>query len=199
MTTPYEAFVTYLALKSHFTSKDYDYFKYNGKVRTSLESFENRRDKFFFAKLARKKEVREYIVANFIVPNPSTWIGDLVNESKSEDNYMDWKKRTQSLAYYFEEDLKKLLTSLDENVRVKDSQHPYLLKMLLRKKISIETLVILDDLLGFFPMWSRKLGDDVMWEDICNLCTKYRPFLQYDKKKMRAIALQVFDSEQAAA
>jgi hypothetical protein len=38
-----------------------------------------------------------------------------------------------------------------------------------------------------------------MWEDIRTLCTKYRPFLQYDKKKMRAIALQVFDSEQTAA
>ena len=46
----FDAYKTYLALKRHFTS-DYDYFKYNGKVRAGVESFLKRNDKFFFRKL----------------------------------------------------------------------------------------------------------------------------------------------------
>ena len=44
----YNAYITYLAIKQHFTSPEYDFIKYNGKVRASKDSFLKRRDKFFF-------------------------------------------------------------------------------------------------------------------------------------------------------
>jgi len=46
--TPYQVYTEYLALKSHFTNKNYDYFKYNKKVRATLTSFNRRKDKYFF-------------------------------------------------------------------------------------------------------------------------------------------------------
>lgn len=47
---PFEVYVNYLALKSHFSSPKYDYFKYNKKVRASLTSFNKRKDRYFFEK-----------------------------------------------------------------------------------------------------------------------------------------------------
>ena len=48
----FEAYKHYLALKLHFSS-DYDYFKYNGKTNATQQSFEKRKDRFRFSKLAR--------------------------------------------------------------------------------------------------------------------------------------------------
>jgi len=191
--TPYEAYVLYCALKMHFTTDSYDFQKYQGKVRVLVDNFEKRKDKFFFTKLSRRKDAKEFLIANFIASGPNIWIGDLVNSTEAENNLTQWKKRTQALGYLFEEDLKKLLTSLDDNVIIKEHQHPFLLKLFFRKKISLETLVVLNDLLGFFKHWNKELSEDILWKDTHLLCNKYRLFLDYDKKKMRNIALKVFE------
>jgi len=52
--TPYQVYCEYLALKSHFSNRKYDYFKYNKKVRASLQSFYKRKDRYFFEKTSRK-------------------------------------------------------------------------------------------------------------------------------------------------
>ena len=52
--TGYEAFSLYNSLKLHFSQQTYDYFKYNGKSNISVNSFENRKDKYHFYKLSRK-------------------------------------------------------------------------------------------------------------------------------------------------
>ena len=41
--TPFECYRDYVALKSHFSRENYDYFKYNKKSRLSVESFEKRK------------------------------------------------------------------------------------------------------------------------------------------------------------
>ena len=94
----FDAYKTYLALKQHFTS-DYDYFKYNGKVRANVDAFLKRRDKFFFRKLSKKytkDELVNFFVSNFIVSD--NWIGNLISQ-ESEDNYVQFKKRMESLGY----------------------------------------------------------------------------------------------------
>jgi hypothetical protein len=189
--TRYEAYVLYCALKRHFTSNSYDFLKYNGKVKVNAEAFETRNDRFLFEKLAKHPDPKNLIISNLLV-NDKFWVGDAI---AGESVWVDWKRRTQALGYNFEEDLKKLLTNLDDNVIIKSSDHPYLLKMFMRKKVSIETLVILEDLLGFFKHWNQKLKGDIMWEDIHLKCVKYRPFLHYERKKMKGIALKVFEPE----
>ena len=52
--TGFAAYALWNALKLHFTSDSYDYFKYNGKTSISVTSFENRKDKYHFYKLSRK-------------------------------------------------------------------------------------------------------------------------------------------------
>ena len=52
--TGYEAFCLFSSLKLHFTQDQYDFLKYRGKTRTSVEAFENRKDKWQYYKLSRR-------------------------------------------------------------------------------------------------------------------------------------------------
>jgi len=181
----FDAYKTYLALKQHFTS-DYDYFKYNGKVRANVDSFLKRRDKFFFRKLSKKytkDELVNFFVSNFIVSD--NWIGNLISQ-ESEDNYVHFKKRMESLGYSVRNELHFLFDycrdmDLDFNklLLVEDGNHPLLLKLWLQKKVSIETVIIMDDILRFTRYWDAKL-DDIVWEEKKRLISKYRKFLNYD-------------------
>ena len=192
----FDAYKTYLALKRHFTS-DYDYFKYNGKVRAGVESFLKRNDKFFFRKLAKKyddKELVDFFVSNFIVSD--NWIGNLISQ-ESEDNYVRFKKRRESLSYHFDNELHWLVDycrsrdlELNKLLLVVDNNHPLLLKLLLQKKISIETIIIMDSVLKFLKHWDNNL-DDIVWEEKKRLIVKYNKFLTYDpfvyRKKLKEI------------
>lgn len=191
--TPFESYKTFLAVKSHFTTDSYDYVKYNGKVNASSTSFETRKDKYQFYKLSKHKNPLQYLVANF-VDGDLKWIGDLFDD-KSEKVYADWLKRQQSLTYIFEQDLNKLLTNFDDNVIVKNGQHPYLLKQYLRREISIETIIILNDILGFFGHWNKKIEDGVLWPSIYKKLSKYKPFFHYDMFKCRKILKDKFASD----
>ena len=77
--TSYEAYTLYLAIKLHFTTPNYDYFKHNAKVNSSLNAFLKRNDRFFFHKLATKygNNLIDYYVSNF-ANKPKVWVGDLV-------------------------------------------------------------------------------------------------------------------------
>ena len=62
--TAFECYKEYVDLKNHFTKPSYDYFKYNGRVKVSLDKFEQRKDRFLFAKLAKKTDLEGFLVAN---------------------------------------------------------------------------------------------------------------------------------------
>ena len=67
MTDPFNAYSLYNSLKLHFET-DYDAVKYNYKTRVNPQSFFKRRDKYFFAKLAKtydKNLGKYYIVVHF--------------------------------------------------------------------------------------------------------------------------------------
>lgn len=192
----FELYMYYLALKRHFTT-DYDFFKYNGKVRANQQSFENRKDKYQFYKLSRRKDAKEFILANMLF-DPTLWIGDLLDNEKAEEVFNEWTKRQQSLSYMFKNDLSELNDDFNSNILVKDGQHPRLLQLYHMRRINLETLVIIDDLVNNFSYWERKISDPIMFPSINKLVSKYRPFLTYDRKKMKSILLDKFQSQQAA-
>ena len=94
----YEAYTLYLAIKLHFTSDSYDFYRHNAKVNSSFNTFLKRNDRFFFHKLTTKytkEEMLEYFVSNFF-HNSKTWIGNLVR-ADGETTYNKWRKYNQSL------------------------------------------------------------------------------------------------------
>jgi|688.fasta_scaffold471491_3 hypothetical protein len=189
----YETYKTYLSLKLHFSKDNYDFFKFNGKTRSNPESFEKRKDKYFFKKISSKFDdntIIEYFVSLF-VNDKSTWIGNILDRG-NEEVYKSWKKKTQSISYLFEEDIDKLINKyekLDSWFSIK-STHPPIIKEYLSGNIHLETVVILNKLLNFVPDLDKRIADPVIWPELKRKILKYSPFLQIDKSKYKGIVLR---------
>ncbi len=184
--TDYEAYKLYCALKRHFQSETYDFFKYGGKTRVSYAAFEKRNDKYFFAKLAKHKDPVGFLVAN-LYDNIDIWIGDLVNEQAAEKNYREWLKKIQSLSYFFRSDL-DMVDDLKAEYKVVNHQHPTLFIRYLGRQIKPETLIIIDKLNKgcLFRYWSQEL-DDPVWRSESKKLLKLSPFIHVDLDKYRDI------------
>lgn len=186
----YQAYTMYLALKRHFTvGSNYDYFKYNGKTNASKRAFETRKDRYSFHKLSKKSDPEGYMVANFVAHGPNIWIMNLVNDQKYEETYIAWLKRKESMSYIFKSEIEKL-EDLDKDLRSENGDYPRLLQLYIRNQVSIETMIILSDLAGFFKSWNKTISDPVIWPEIYNTCVKYKPFVKYDVDKLRKIAVE---------
>ena len=51
--TPFETYQSYLSMKSHFTNRKYDFFRYGGKSRTTIAYFNKRKDKYWFENIEK--------------------------------------------------------------------------------------------------------------------------------------------------
>jgi hypothetical protein len=191
---PFDAYREYLALKNHFTKDSYDYHKYCGKSRATVQSFYKRKDRFWFEKLARNKsdkEVVEFFVANFATcPDPETlWIGEMIKEG--EERYQNWQKKVQSLSYIFKEESQSLFEDNKfEEVFNCSKGHPPLLRKFLSGKISLETMVIYDRIFLFGNKFDKKLQDPV-WQTVSRRIKKYNPFLNIDVFRFRKILKEI--------
>jgi len=188
---PFDAYRCYLSLKNHFTKDHYDYIKYRGKTRATVQAFYKRKDRFWFEKFARSKndkEVEEFFVSNFIYStDPATmWIGEMIKEG--EGRYQEWQKKVQSLSYIFKEETSNLFA--DDNFgamfAVDPPRHPTILKEYLGGKVSLETMVICDRILEYRKDWDKKLNDPV-WETVSRKIKKYSPFLNIDVPRYKKI------------
>ena len=188
--TPFEVYKTYLSITRHFTTNTYDYHKYCGKSRCSLKSFYSNKSRFFFEKLSRKysdDEIINLFVANysFLEISGTIWVGDIVRNG--EENYKNWMRKMQSLSYIFKDEVSILNSkNFDEMFKIEGNKHPKILKEFLQKKISLETLIILNHILDYKKNFDKKLVDPV-WEFVSMRMKKYAPFLHIDSNKFKLI------------
>lgn len=185
--TAYETYKEYLAIKNHFSKPDYDYVKYQGKVRVKLDSFNKRKDKVFFEKLSKHADVHGYLVAN-LSNNPKHWIRDLAYSPEAELVYNDWLKRNQSLAYNYKKDFRKIM---EEQPR--SGHHPSAVRLFLGGEISLESLCIFVSMIGALKIWDSRLEYDPVWEDVRMKIVKYTPFVKFDRSKMKQIMVDILD------
>lgn len=192
-------FQTYLALKLHFENK-FDYFKYGIKVKYSPKTYAVRTDRHFFRRLSKKYEQTElvnFFLANIVYGKSPGWIGDFVN-NESVIAYNNWKKNIESLSYNFKKDCELIakysqVDGLLSLLCVPENSWPGLLDMYMTGKISLETLVILDEILmkktgiKLFDLWNSKLKTNPIWGEVKLVKEKYAPFLKFDSDKMTTI------------
>ncbi len=195
--TGYETFSLYQAIKLHFSQESYDFFKYNGKSNISLNAFDSRKDKYHFHKLSRryqdKDDMINFIVSNF-VENEKTWVGSLLQD-EAEVNYLKHQKIIQSLSYMFENDCKNVFEGEDDpNSLLKtEGDYPILLKKALRKEIHIESVCLLNNILNFVPVWTKKINDTIHWPNYRIKVLKYSAFLPKETMKYKLILKKVID------
>jgi hypothetical protein len=195
--TGYNAFCIYLGLKLHFTKESYDYIKFNGKTKANVKTYNNRKDRHFFDRLAKtqKKDVFGFLVANFVARG-DFWVGDIFDDD-AERIFTEWKKRLQSLTMVFSEDINKIIKEMlnsemnfDDIFISENGRHPLLMKMVLREDIAIESFIIMNKFLGFDRQFDKDMEDDLLWEELRIKCLKYEPFVAIkDTTKHRKILL----------
>jgi hypothetical protein len=192
--TGFAAYKVYLAVKSHFTHDSYDYFKYGGKTRASAQTFERRQDRYFFEKLAKRyseSELLEFFISNFLM-NDQLWIGDAF-DSHCDHVYSNWKKTQESITYIFGQDCEFMLNHIEKSGiafnalfsptvvhevgAVEHTKYPLAFQMCMSGEIHIETLVLLDCILGFVQKAHKKLKGDFTWDTFYKKIRRYKPFV----------------------
>jgi len=194
MNDPFESYKLYNALKLHFETDGYDAIKYHFKTSVKPTSFFKRKDKFFFAKLAKtyESELKDFYIANF--KNDVKYVGDMLNEG-GEKYYRDHKKIMESLTYQFQTDINKLYDmdiSFDELLVAEENNHPLIIKLWMQEEILLETIVILDSIIGFVERENKKITDTIIWPDIYRKIMKYKPFVKFDRDKCLNLLKETF-------
>ena len=186
----YDAYCLYLAINNHFHTESYDYFKYNGKVSAKLESFMKRKDKYHFAKLARKYngELKDFLVAN--LSKKKYYVRELL-EQECEKNYISYKKVKQKLTYVITEDMRYLFDKyqhIDVCLGIKDNgQHSNILREYLGGKISAETFIASNKIFDIFKDYDDMVSEKFIWPRERKRLDKLSPFLDLEHKKLYSI------------
>ena len=163
----YDVYKIYHAIKLHFTTKDYNYFLYDGKTRVSVDSFEKRRDKYNFHKLARKyneSDIVPFFVSNFLI-NEKQWSKDLL-DPEAHSNFIEWTRITESMTRVFSQEISKIASDpkqFNSLFVCPEGEHPRLLSLYLQKEVSIETMTILQSLLDYLSVWDRKINENIVY------------------------------------
>ena len=189
----YDLYCTYQAIKLHFSSESYNFFHYDGKTRVSIDAFQKRRDKFLFHRLARKyrdDEMVPFLVANF-VHSDDNWTKSLLEE-EAEQTYREWKRRTDSMSKIYTDDLQKIATkdNFNDLFKVEDGQFPKLLVLFMQNDVTLETMVILNNIFDFIKIWDKKISDDIIYPKISRKVRKYGAFLNVNVDKYKLLTKQ---------
>ena len=186
-----DTYLMYCALKAHFGKTDYDFVTYHGKTRIKRDSFYKRKDRGFFVKISRKykteENIKNYFVSNFIKD------GKGYVSNFSDENYEEWKDKRANFYNQFTLEIRPFVKNFNPLFVIKDDEHPILLKEYLGKRVSLETLIILDELVEFSKTWNKKLSEDYIWQDIKKLMNNYKRFLTLDKNKYKIQLLNLIE------
>ena len=185
-------------MKQHFSNPKFDFFQYNGQVNAKEETYQQRNDFYFFETVARKykkDEIQDLLLASFILSKDPTkvWIGDIRESGK--DRWLAFLKLQQSLSYTFEQDTDTVVEHMDaegytfNNLFETVGGHPPLLKLYIKRRINLETLIIYDLILGYIKDWDKHLLDP-LWEGVSFKIKKYKPFLSIKTSKYRELLKQ---------
>jgi len=197
----YDLYCTYQAIKLHFTSENYNFFHYDGKTKVSVEAFQKRRDKFLFHRLARKyrdEEMVPFLVSNFVYSD-GNWTKSLLEE-EAEETYRNWKRTTDSMSKVYQEDLQKIATkeTFNDLFKVEDGQFPKLLVAFLQKDVTIETMVILNNIFDFIRIWDKKISDDIIYPKVSRKIRKYGSFLAVNVDKYKTLTKETLLGDDCA-
>lgn len=192
--TPLDAFKLHSHLRLHFTKEGYDVRKYLWKNATEA-SFQKSKAKYKLTKLCEKystDHLKEYFIANFVSGDEQ---GGVFNVD-GHDVLLEWRRRVQAMNYLLKQDMLFLKgvvgeSGLDSLWDCRDG-HPPILTNLLGKRISLETLVILNEFCGFQTLLDERLADDIIWKPISKMITKYQPFFDFKKKGFAVIIEGIF-------
>lgn len=196
---PWDAFLLYNSLNLHFNTDGYDAIKYNFKTSARQKSFLARKDQFFFDKMAKlyptKEKLIGFYVSNFVKHGKISTFGDF---NKLIDTEKEWNRRMDSMSYTFGQELDKLVDYCErsgkkfDDLLVPNGNTVPVANLYTRGEISLETVVILNQLTNFMNHANEVVSETIFWPNFYRKVYKYNPFVRVDVKKFRAIVLSKF-------
>lgn len=194
----YDIWCIGLAIKLHFEPESgFDAIKYSFKgPKVSHDKFDTLPMRYAYEKLAKqlvyKNEVILYVLANVIAGN--NFIADY-----SDDVYLKWQSRIQSLEYNFKADMKKLAAfcneedvTFDEALLPANRNNP---PKIYSAKLWLETLASLDYILHYTEHQDKYLNDPLdVSSDTIKMIQAYTPFIKslVDVKTLPRIITSAF-------
>ena len=64
------------------------------------------------------------------------------------------------------------------------------------KRVSLETLIILDELVQYQKNWDKKMSEDLFWPDVKKLMNDYKKFLTIPKETCKIVLINLIQKEQ---
>lgn len=201
----YQAYCIYSSIKLHFSQEKYDAFKYNFRANIKQASFERRKDRYFFEKIARRyprdSDLKLFFADNFMSDNQ--WIGEMDHEI-----YMKRDSYRQALFYNFQNEVKfirgqayKYNLTFDGVCKPNSSKSDnLLLNLYTSQQVSPDTLAIIDHFVDFIKSLKRELRDP-LGITASSLLTlrKYQqfiiPLIASDENKYRDHLIMLFTNE----
>ena len=181
-------------MKAHFGKGKYDFVQYEGKTKVSRDSFYKRKDRYFFARLSKKyddpKEIQNWLLSNF-VKDRKGYIANFTDE-----NYDSWRLKREGFFDMFAVEMHSLVQEFEPLFEVHSNTHPKLLKEYLGKRVSIETMIVLEVLVEYCKNWDKQLSDDIVWQDTRKLMNDYKRFLTIDPRKYKMKLLKLIEEEE---
>lgn len=188
MRDPNEYYMMFCSLRRHFSSS-YDFVKYRGKSKISLKYLEN--NKHISTKLSKQYTLEEFkwlCIAN-LLDNPSIWISSLL-ETGATDKLHHRMKCIHSMKYNFKNDLRMICEYGGFNAALtpSNSQVPAVYKLAKCQDIQLESVIVLDKLLGIFKFWleclEKNIYQDIVSEEYINLWMKYERLIDISDIKV---------------
>lgn len=180
----FKAYRYYQAIKLHFTQPKFDVFINRGHVKGSYEKFLNRNDHAIFERLGRQfndRDFIQYIAANFMYGHHDV----IYDSTDAMANYKEYQRRKQSITKVFTDDLQTIVDS-GAQCDFGGSKIPDVIQLLMAKKITLETVVILNNI-NHFVEGVKKTPIALMLGDELLKIEKAKGFVKYVPEKIQLI------------
>lgn len=182
----FQSYKLYLILVNAF-KKGYDPVKYSWKIRVQQNSFEKRKDKYFFEKIQKGFDIFEQqkIFMVNLLANQDQWIGDMLNQD-SIMFYRKYMSRFNDLSILFKEDLQNLILFCKSKGRmfkslflIEDNKEPMIFKLLQNDSIQYETFILLDSYFNIIEMLDD--SKNFIWDQYSVRIKAYKNLFVIDK------------------
>ncbi len=168
----------YLALRLHYTTKNYDIFKYNAAVKNinqnTLKQSVPRR--MLVERLSKRfkspSQVMGYLFPQWLYSNGQS----LYDPSDSEDNYVKWQKFKANPNYY----ISRELCSYDCDELIMGDE-PKILREVSKGNIAIESAIALQKVKPYLDLSK----DYFVFNTMCNIIVKSTNFIKFDEDSVR--------------
>lgn len=196
----YSAYKLYLMVKGHFNNR-YDCIKYNWTMRISPKTYEKRRDKYFFERMATKYNLGELyriFVANMLA-NSDAWVGE-ISGADALQFYRQHMGKLERASYIFKEDIENLVDFCDKkgilfiNLFDCSKGQPLIFKMLQQEIISYETFLIINKAANFINKFNAAMSDDIVWIEYRKRIEGYDKLLDINNVEAKTLLVSALKS-----